>query len=84
MTCSVLWHGVEVSSRGLESRSVLLVPLKDSERSLVASRVQQLDDLTELIASVVPESGEQIIPLYASKNVKVWSLPPAYNAAATR
>ena len=44
----------------------------------------ELDDLSELITSVAPASGAQIIPLYASKNVKVWSLPPAYNAAATR
>ena len=44
----------------------------------------ELDDLSELITSVAPASGAQIIPLYASKNVKVWSLPPAYDAAATR
>ena len=31
----------------------------------------ELDDLSELITSVTPESGAQIIPLYASKNVKV-------------
>ena len=30
----------------------------------------ELDDLSELITSVAPASGAQIIPLYASKNVK--------------
>ena len=44
----------------------------------------ELDDLSELITSVAPASGAQIIPLYASKNVKVWSVPPAYRAGATR